>query len=80
MASTSQVWMKSGGTAGTPGGNRETTPHPAAMTGTQRGEISADRQAEVSSGPRRPDAGNAREAPQGRQAGQPRGEAVTRTS
>ena len=50
MASTSRVWMKSGGTAGTPGGNRENTPHPAATTGTKRGEIPPDHPAEVSRG------------------------------
>ena len=50
MASTSRVWMKSGGTAGTPGGNRENTPHPAATTGTKRGAIPPDHLAEVSRG------------------------------
>src|SRR5262249_8417914 len=79
MASRSKVWMKSCGTAGKPGGNSEHKPHPAAMTRTERGEISADRHAEVSRGHTRLDAGDAREAPQGRQAGQQIGGAATRT-
>ena len=69
MASTSRVWMKSRGTAGKPGGNRENTPHPAATTRTERGEIASERHAEVSRGHTRIDAGDAREAPQGRKAG-----------
>jgi hypothetical protein len=76
--STSKVWMKSGGTAGKPGGNRGHKPHPAATTGTERGEIASERLAEVRRGPSRPGAGDAREAPQGRTAGQPRGGAATR--
>jgi hypothetical protein len=78
MASMSQVGMKERGTAGKPGGNRENNAHPVAMTRTKRGEISSDGPAEVSRGHRRPTAGKAREAPQGRQAGQPIGSAVTR--
>jgi hypothetical protein len=50
MVSMSQVWMKSRGTAGKPGGNRENKPHPEATTRTERGEISSDRYAEVSRG------------------------------
>jgi hypothetical protein len=50
MASRSKGWMKSCGTAGTPGGNREHKPHPEAMTRTEGGAIPADRQAEVSRG------------------------------
>jgi hypothetical protein len=46
--------------------------------GTEGGAIRSDRSAEVSRGHSRLDAGNAREAPQGRQAGQQRGRAATR--
>jgi hypothetical protein len=69
MASTSQVWMQSCGTAGKLGGNREHKPHPVAMRGTERGEIASERHAEVSRGHRRLDAGDAREAPHSRKAG-----------
>ena len=79
MVSTSRVWMKSRGTAGKPGGNRENKPHPTATTRTERGEIASERHAEVSRGHIRHDAGDASEAPQGRKAGQQIGGAVTRT-
>jgi hypothetical protein len=51
--SRSKVGRKSRGTAGTPGGNRANNPPPAAMTRTERGEIPADRHADVSRGHRR---------------------------
>ena len=51
--STSKVWMKSRGTAGKPGGNRDNTPHSAAMIRTAGGAIPSDRHAAVSRGPRR---------------------------
>lgn len=78
LVSTSRGWMTSRGTAGKPGGNRENTPHPAATPRTARGEIASERHAEVSRGPTRLDAGDAREAPQGRKAGQQVGGAGTR--
>jgi RNA-directed DNA polymerase len=53
MVSRSKVWRKSRGTAGKPGGNREHTPPPEAMTWTEKGEIPSDRQADVSRGPTR---------------------------
>ncbi len=49
-------------------------------TRTAGGAIRAERPAEVSRGDSRPDAGEAREAPQGRTAGQQRGRAATWTS
>jgi hypothetical protein len=48
--------------------------------GTEGGAIHPDRSAAVSSGHRRLDAGKAREAPQGRKAGQQIGRAATWTS
>ena len=78
MVSTSKVWRKSRGTAGKPGGNREHKPHPVATTWTERGEIASERHAEVSRGYSKPGAGNAREAPHGRKAGQQIGRAATR--
>jgi hypothetical protein len=45
---------------------------------TEGGEIRAERPAEVSRGYSRPGAGEAREAPQGRKAGERRGRAATR--
>jgi RNA-directed DNA polymerase len=53
MVSRSKVWRKSRGTAGKPGGNRANNPPPEATTRTERGEIPADRQADVSRGPTR---------------------------
>jgi hypothetical protein len=53
MASRSQVWMTSCGTAGKPGGNRDPNPPPEATPRTERGELPADRHAAVSRGPRR---------------------------
>jgi hypothetical protein len=53
MGSRSQVWRKSRGTAGQPGGPREHTPAPAALTRSERGEIPADRHADGSRGPPR---------------------------